>query len=70
MADYLREKTTEQLIYMYAWEYNRLNRRDRELAHKAIKKELRRRFNTMMNLLDDWQTDANPRGTYDRLIKG
>ena len=68
--DYLRAKTTEQLIELYAWEAGRINQDDREQTQKAIKKELKRRFDTTMKLLDDEQTVQNPKGTYRRLIEG
>lgn len=68
--DYLREKTTEQLIELYAFEQGRINEDDKRKTQERIKKELKRRFNVMMKLLDDEQTTANPKGTYERLIEG
>lgn len=68
--EYLKNKTTEELIEMYAWEKTRINKDDMRIAHKSIKKELKRRFDTMMRLLDDEQTTQNPKGTYRRLIEG
>lgn len=56
--------TTEELIEAYAWEAKRINQRDREIAQASIKKELKRRFNATLKLLDDWQTAENPKGTY------
>ena len=68
--DYLREKTTEQLIELYAFEQGRINDDDKMRTQARIKKELKRRFNVMITLLDDEQTTANPKGTYRRLIEG
>lgn len=68
--DYLREKTTEQLIVLYAFEQGRINEDDKRQTQAHIKKELKRRFNTMMKLLDDEQTATNPKGTYRRLMEG
>lgn len=67
---YLREKTTEQLIELYAFEQGRINEDDKRQTQTRIKKELKRRFNLMMMLLDDEQTTDNPKGTYKRLIEG
>lgn len=60
--------TTQELIEGYAAEAKRINRKDREQTQRLIKKELRRRFNTTLQLLDDWQTEENPQGTYRYLI--
>ena len=68
--DYLREKTTEQLVELYAFEQGRINDDDKRQTQSRIKKELKRRFNVMMTLLDDEQTTDNPKGTYRRLIEG
>ena len=61
--------TTEELIEAYAWEAKRINQRDREIAQASIKKELKRRFNATLKLLDDWQTTENPKSTY-RYLNG
>ena len=68
--DYLREKTTEQLVELYAFEQGRNNEDDKRQTQTRIKNELKRRFNIMINLLDDEQTIANPQGTYRRMIEG
>lgn len=60
--------TTEELIEAYAFESTRINQKDRETAQAAIKKELRRRFNATIKLLDDEQTVKNPTGTYKYLL--
>ena len=55
--------TTEELIEAYAFESNRINEEDKKAAQKAIKKELRRRFNATLILLDDEETVQNPNST-------
>ena len=60
--------TTEELIETYAFESSRICKMDRENAQKAIRKELKRRFNATLTLLDDEQTINNPTGTYRYLL--
>ena len=60
--------TTEELIEGYAWEADRINQKDREITQRLIKKELKRRFNATIRLLDDEQTVRNPKGTYRYLL--
>ena len=60
--------TTQELIEAYAWEAGRINQEDRKQTQKLIKKELRRRFNATLQILDDEQTVENPQGTYRYLI--
>ena len=60
--------TTEELIEAYAWEAGRINQKDREAAQRQIKKELKRRFNATLQLLDDNQTKENWQGTYRYLL--
>lgn len=60
--------TTEELIEAYAFEAGRKNQRDREITQKEIKKELKRRFDATLRLLDDEQTAENPAGTYRYLL--
>lgn len=60
--------TTEELIEAYAWEAGRINQKDREAAQRQIKKELKRRFNATLQLLDDNQTTENWQGTYMYLL--
>ena len=67
LCDY-RLWTTEELIEAYAWEAKRINRKDRETARRQIKRELKRRFDTTLRLLDDEQTTTNPKGTYRYLL--
>ena len=67
ICDY-RLWTTEELIEAYAWEAKRSNQKDRETAQRLIKKELKRRFDATLRLLDDEQTTQNPKGTYRYLL--
>ena len=67
ICDY-RLWTTEELIEAYAWEAKRINQKDRETAQRLIKRELRRRFDATLRLLDDEQTTENPKGTYRYLL--
>ena len=60
--------TTEELIEAYAFEAGRRNQRDREDAQREIKKELKRRFNATLRLLDAQQTIENPKGTLRYLL--
>ena len=67
ICDY-RLWTTEELIEAYAWEAKRINQKDRETAQRGIKRELKRRFDATLRLLDDEQTTQNPKGTYQYLL--
>ena len=67
ICDY-RLWTTEELIDAYAWEAKRINQKDREIAQRGIKRELKRRFDATLRLLDDEQTTQNPKGTYRYLL--
>ena len=67
ICDY-RLWTTEELIEAYAWEAKRINQKDRETAQSLIRKELKRRFDATLRLLDDEQTIENPTGTYKYLL--
>jgi len=67
VCDY-RLWTTEELIEAYAFEGKRLNKTDAKQTKNLIKKELRRRFNETLTLLDDEQTTENPTGTYLHLL--
>ena len=67
MADY-RYRTTEELIAAYAFESDRINEEDRKKTQYLIKKELKRRFDAVLNLLDDERTIKNPKGTYCYLL--
>ena len=67
ICDY-RLWTTQELIEAYAFEAGRINQRDRETAQRLIRKELKRRFDATLLLLDDPQTTENPKGTYRYLL--
>ena len=67
ICDY-RLWTTEELIEAYADEEGRINQKDREITQRLIKKELKRRFDATLRLLDDEQTVENPHGTFRYLL--
>ena len=67
ICDY-RLWSTEELIEAYAWEAKRINQKDREITQRNIKRELKRRFDATLRLLDDEQTTENPKGTYRFLL--
>lgn len=66
--DGYRYKSTEALVKLYADEAGRKNQDDAERTKALIKKELKRRFNAFLDLLDDEQTAENPAGTIDYLL--
>ena len=66
--DGYRNRSTEKLVKLYADEADRVNREDAERTKTLIRKELRRRFNAFMELLDDDQTKANPMATFSYLL--
>ena len=66
--NFYRMKTTEELINMYAFENTRINDSDREQTQKSIKRELRARFESTIQLLDDDQTTQNSKGTFNYLL--
>lgn len=63
-----RDITTEELIKAYAFENDRINKSDAEITKKLIKKELKRRFEVTLKLLDDEQTIKKPKGTLNYLL--
>jgi hypothetical protein len=60
--------TTEEMIEAYAFEAGRRDMRNREITQRQIKKELKRRFDATLRLLDDEQTVENPKGTFRYLL--
>ena len=60
--------TTEELIEAYAFEAGRRDQRNREITQRQIKKELKRRFDATLRLLDDEQTVENPKRTFRFLL--
>ena len=67
ICDY-RAWTTRELIDGYAWEAGRINRAEREQTQRLIRKELKRRFDATLRLLDDPQTTRNPEETFRYLL--
>ena len=61
------DKETDVLSFP-AFEAGRINQKDRETAQRGIKRELKRRFDATLRLLDDEQTTKNPEGTYRYLL--
>lgn len=61
--------STKQLVEAYAWEAGRINDHDREITQGEIRKELERRWEQFINMLDDEQTRENPDGTYQILVR-
>lgn len=45
--------TTERLFDLYLDEFDRINKEDAAITQNLIKKELQRRFNATLNILDD-----------------
>ena len=68
MTNPYRTRTTQELIQQYADEKDRIDKKDAKLTQDLIKKELTRRFNTVLSLLDDRQTYDNPDGTFQYLL--
>jgi hypothetical protein len=60
--------TTEELIEAYAFEAGRRDQRNRKITQREIKKELKRRLDATLRLLDDEQTVENPKGTFRYLL--
>ena len=60
--------TTEELIDSYAFEATRIDQKDRETTQRLIKKELKRRFETLLRFLDDEQTTQNPKAAFHFLL--
>ena len=63
-----RCRSTEELIEAYAFEADRNDQKDRATTQRLIRKELKRRFDATLRLLDDEQTKANPKGTFRYLL--
>ena len=60
--------STQTLITIYADEASRINQDDAAITKALIKKELQRRFDATLRLLDDPQTAENPQGLYKYLL--
>ena len=60
--------TTGELIHGYIFESDRINAEDREITQKSIKKELRRRFNRTLRLLDKGQCEEDANAAYLYLL--
>ena len=51
--DRYRTMTTKRLFDLYLDEFDRINKEDAAITQDLIKKELQRRFNATLNILDD-----------------
>lgn len=58
-------KTAAQLIDAYCFEHGRINEEDRKTTQRLIKKELRRRFDTMLKLMDEPDLANHPEQLYE-----
>ena len=54
-----RTMTTKRLFAIYLNEFDRKNKADAEITQNLIKKELQRRFNATLNILDDVEQSRN-----------
>lgn len=64
MSPYLT-KTAAQLIDAHCFEHGRICKEDMEITQRLIKKELRRRFDTMMKMLDCPELADHPERIYE-----
>ena len=68
------DMTTEELIKFYAYiskEWtDEIQKESREKAQLLIKKTLKKRFASTIEMLDDWQTKDNPEGTFKNILLG
>lgn len=58
-------KTASQLIDAYCFEHDRINEEDKAITQRLIKKELTRRFNVMMAMLDYPELADHPEQIYE-----
>lgn len=76
MASYARQNgnceyrlwETEELINEYAFEMDRIDRKDRETTQRLIKQELKRRFSVTLKMMDDPDNSKNPKGIFRYLL--
>lgn len=64
------DMTTEELIEFYVYVDRWEDEYSKNLAKKRIKETLRKRFNSTIKMLDDWQTKENPNGTFKNILLG
>lgn len=58
-------KTAAKLIDTYCFEHGRICQEDKEITQRLIKEELRRRFETMMQMLDYPELADRPEQIYE-----
>ncbi len=68
MIEKYRCYATEELISIYTWEANRVNKDDANITRALIKKELKRRFAAVLEMMDEEESDENAHGIYRYLI--
>lgn len=57
--------TAAQLVDAYCFEHGRINQQDKETTQRLIKKEMRRRFEAMMKMLDYPELADHPEQIYE-----
>lgn len=58
-------KTAAQLIEIHCFEHGRINQEDKETTQRLVKEELRRRFDTMMKMLECPELADHPERIYE-----
>lgn len=58
-------KTASQLVDAYCFEHGRINQSDKRITQQLIKKELHRRFDAMMQMLDCPELADHPERIYE-----
>lgn len=65
MANAYLTKTAAQLVDVYCFEHGRINQQDKEVTQRLIKAELRRRFESMLTMLDYPELADHPERIYE-----
>ena len=65
MANAYLTKTAAQLVDAYCFEHGRINQQDKEVTQRLIKAELRRRFESMLTMLDYPELADHPERIYE-----
>lgn len=63
-----RERSTRQLIDIYMDEYGRVNKEEAETTQYLVKKELKRRFLAVLQMLDTEDYCGEEEGIYRYLL--
>lgn len=59
-------KTAAELVEIHCFEHGRINQEDKKTTQRLVKQELRRRFNTMLKLLDCPELADHPEQIYEK----